>query len=869
MRNYMAKFTAALLALTVLSGNTFFARAEADASASAEQVYQANYDYCENEVLMQLGILADYLDGEQHTDSNVTRAELAYSVCKLFNLPIAAPDTESYSDINTEYWAFKEIETVTANRLMNGTGDGKFSPDDYATYGQILKVVLYGMGYEPIIKNYDTVQAGLLDSAKKSGIGIIKNAGLDSSIDNSMLVDILYNALGAKCVMTELTDKENYYISKNDTVMSVFWDMEKYSDVMTGNQYTAFDVPYTSADNSYMFGTRKVRCDDDRFNAYLGMNVEYYISNDKKSDEKLLCVVPSSNDVVSIESMDFLDKSKNRLTYYVDGNKKSLLLDDVYTVIYNNKAISSYSDDLFDIDYGNIRLVDNNGNGKYDVVFIEDEKSCVAGKVNNGDRITIGDLIDKKNLIDIPRGGDVLCRMSDGTPADITDITTGDVLSIRQDKSKYLTEIIINRQSVSGTLTYVGNNKVGIQDTEYDALPSVTEKVSSLLDSQTVIAYIDYHGYVVGVEQGDAADFQIGYLIAVKSTGLDKVSANIVLPDNQVKAYEFSKKVTIDEEKFNKGASILNRLSERQLIRFKLDSSDNICLIDTYVLGNGENANSLHKTYTRQMDSVRRYTGGGSVFGGRIPYDTRTVFFIVPASASTDEELYTAVDVSEISLDVYFTCEAYSSDEYSKNTSAILIYGSYDDCVKLSAQSKFGIVSSHRKTVDANGNDVDSLGIELNGTKLNVTCDNAELVKDIDVGDYIQFVCNSKNEIRVKPEVCWSRKNGMTANPFYDTDLASPASRKCFMYGRLYSVDDSILRVVIDEGTEMSDAQFADFNFVTVNATTKYYSIDSKDNITNCGISDLKPFFEYGNGASKIFIHSSYGVAKNIYIIED
>ena len=198
MRNYMAKFTAALLALTVLSGNTFFARAEADASASAEQVYQANYDYCENEVLMQLGILADYLDGEQHTDSNVTRAELAYSVCKLFNLPIAAPDTESYSDINTEYWAFKEIETVTANRLMNGTGDGKFSPDDYATYGQILKVVLYGMGYEPIIKNYDTVQAGLLDSAKKSGIGIIKNAGLDSSIDNSMLVDILYNALGSK-----------------------------------------------------------------------------------------------------------------------------------------------------------------------------------------------------------------------------------------------------------------------------------------------------------------------------------------------------------------------------------------------------------------------------------------------------------------------------------------------------------------------------------------------------------------------------------------------------------------------------------------------------------------------------------------------
>ena len=109
----------------------------------------------------------------------------------------------------------------------------------------------------------------------------------------------------------------------------------------------------------------------------------------------------------------------------------------------------------------------------------------------------------------------------------------------------------------------------------------------------------------------------------------------------------------------------------------------------------------------------------------------------------------------------------------------------------------------------------------------------------------------------------------MTANPFYDTDLASPASRKCFMYGRLYSIDDSILRVVIDEGTEMSDAQFADFNFVTVNATTKYYSIDSKDNITNCGISDLKPFFEYGNGASKIFIHSSYGVAKNIYIIED
>lgn len=869
MRNIMIKFTSALLALTVLSCNAAFAQTGTDDSISAEKTYQESYDNNAYEVLTQLGITADYLDGGQHSGNSVTRAELAYSASRLFNLPIVSPATETYADINTEYWAFKEIETVTANKLMNGTGNGMFSPDGYATYEQVLKVLLYGMGYEPIIGGYDTMQAGLLAAAKKSGIGILKNTALNAPIDNGMLCTVLYNALGAKCVMTEFTEREDYYISKNDTVMSVFWDMEKYTDVMTSNQYTSFDVPYTMADNSYTFGTRRIKSSDNRFNTYLGMNVEYYVSNGKNSDDELLCVVPSSNSVVNIESGDFLGKSKNSLTYYYNNSKKTALLDNAYTVIYNNKAVSSFTDDMFDIDYGNIRLIDNNGNGRYDVAFIEDEQTCIAGKVSSGNTITIGDLTDKRNLIEIPDGGDVVCRMSDGSSADISDIMTGDVLSIRQDKSKSLTEIIIHRQSVSGVLSRVGNKKIAIQDVQYDALDSVIKKASSLFDSQSVTAYIDYHGYVVGIVQGDASDFQIGYLLAVKSSGLDDVSAKLVLPDNTSKVYDLSKKVVIDEKKFSEAADIMNKLNERQVVRFKLDGSDNMCKIDTCDLGSGENANSLHKTYTKQMDSVRRYTGGGSVFGGKIPYDTKTVFFIVPTSASTDEELYTAVDVTEISLDKFFTCEAYSADEYSKNTSVILIYGDYTDCVQLSAQSKFGIVSAHGKTVDASGENADSLEVELNGTKISVTCKDEELVKDINVGDYIQFNCNSKNEIKIKPEVCWSRKNGMAKNPFFDTDLQSPASRKCFMYGRLYSIDDNILRFVLDENTDMSNAQFSDFNFVTVNATTKYYSIDSRDNIKLCGISDLKPFFEYGNGASRIFVHSSYGVAKNIYIIEE
>ncbi|UKI36631.1 MAG: hypothetical protein L6V93_22710 [Clostridiales bacterium] len=56
------------------------------------------------------------------------------------------------------------------------------------------------------------------------------------------------------------------------------------------------------------------------------------------------------------------------------------------SVIKNGRAKLSYSDDVFDIDYGFIKLVDNDADGEYEVVFLNEYKNMIVGAVNTTDK---------------------------------------------------------------------------------------------------------------------------------------------------------------------------------------------------------------------------------------------------------------------------------------------------------------------------------------------------------------------------------------------------------------------------------------------------------------------------------------------------
>ena len=60
----------------------------------------------------------------------------------------AANDTSAFSDVKTSAWYHEDVQYVSENGLMKGTGENLFSPDATTTRGMIV-TILYRLEGEP------------------------------------------------------------------------------------------------------------------------------------------------------------------------------------------------------------------------------------------------------------------------------------------------------------------------------------------------------------------------------------------------------------------------------------------------------------------------------------------------------------------------------------------------------------------------------------------------------------------------------------------------------------------------------------------------------------------------------------------------
>ena len=62
----------------------------------------------------------------------------------------AANDTSAFSDVKTSAWYHEDVQYVSENGLMKGTGENLFSPDATTTRGMIV-TILYRLEGEPVV----------------------------------------------------------------------------------------------------------------------------------------------------------------------------------------------------------------------------------------------------------------------------------------------------------------------------------------------------------------------------------------------------------------------------------------------------------------------------------------------------------------------------------------------------------------------------------------------------------------------------------------------------------------------------------------------------------------------------------------------
>ncbi|MBB6734337.1 Ig-like domain-containing protein [Cohnella zeiphila] len=116
------------------------------ASASADSMTtQQKFDF-----LRDKGIFTGYGDGSAGLNDPMTREQFAAILFRLWSLKEENPAKATYSDVLKSRWSYTNIEAVTKAGLMQGTGNGKFSPLSTVTVEQLATVLVRAYGYEGV-----------------------------------------------------------------------------------------------------------------------------------------------------------------------------------------------------------------------------------------------------------------------------------------------------------------------------------------------------------------------------------------------------------------------------------------------------------------------------------------------------------------------------------------------------------------------------------------------------------------------------------------------------------------------------------------------------------------------------------------------
>ena len=187
------------LVLAFACAFTMFAGAAFTDSADIEQTEAV-------EMLSALGVINGYTDGSFKPNDTISRAEAAkmiYTIWNGGNDNAAAFEGKSvFTDVYSGHWAEGYINFCYTNGIINGKGNSQFAPDDKVTGTELAKMLLICMGYQADKSGLTGTGYSQRTNALASQNGLYDDvtAAVAQAMPRQYAAQIMYNALKADTV---------------------------------------------------------------------------------------------------------------------------------------------------------------------------------------------------------------------------------------------------------------------------------------------------------------------------------------------------------------------------------------------------------------------------------------------------------------------------------------------------------------------------------------------------------------------------------------------------------------------------------------------------------------------------------------------
>lgn len=504
--SFRNKITALITSLSICAG-MFCTNI---ASADEEIDYQREY-----ETLVKLGVLDEREIINFNTE--ITRADVAQYIFELINRVSYASAQSNYIDVNASIAQYDAINTCYELGLMIGIGNMKFAPDRKVTLDEVLSI-LSRVSTDTIIPKNEITESQWRRIATELEITKGMSVNYASTVTNGDMIHMLRNMIDAQVYVTENPGSEELV---EETILKHYYGIEKGRGIVTSNSFTHLTNTRKSMENEIDIDDITYNTNGYIYDELLGCSVEYYYS-EKEETVYDIYERPNRNKVLILNEYDIKSVSNGHVDYYVGTKEKSAKFSTTSDVIWNGRYHdNAVFDNTFIPRDGSIKLLDNNSDGTYDCIFVNEYKNILVQHVDIKNSVIYADskLSGEYSQVYVDKSGyETYIYGADGQPMSLNQIEGGSIASVEMSKNKsddILVTVRISDTMLSGKVEKAESADrriVTIDSKEYD-FDYNFDYNEALFKSGTV--YLDVYGKVAYFDNGEQ-DALYGYLTKQK-----------------------------------------------------------------------------------------------------------------------------------------------------------------------------------------------------------------------------------------------------------------------------------------------------------------------------------------------------------------
>lgn len=644
----------------------------ADDKVVAEPIFNEKYI----DVLNTLGVTT-------LTDATayVTRIDFAEMMMRSYGAADVAAVNTDFADVKQDDAKSGYVQLASSNGFLNGFSDGYFRPYDVITYNQVVTSLVRLVGYEPYAKIKGGYPYGYITVANELDItgGVDYKSG-DSPVILADLACMLHNTLTVELLEIESVGSDSMQYSGNTgkTLLTDKMNIYMLDGQLTGTYLTTLGGSSALMQNRVMVDNSEYKTVIDLVDD-IGKNMIFYIRKAETGISEIVAVMVDDNlTEVVLENENIVSISGNKITYLnQNGKKATMRITEDTDCIYNGKAKLSWDMTVFNNSDAYIRILDSDGNGDCDVVFVESYVNLTVHKVNIEDKAVFfkNSLAYPKINFDEPKR--YIIYDASGEVIDFTDVSAGDILSvaISTDTSVYV--IRHSSEKVSGTIESIGDKKVKISGVDYTFDTSIRSELSIATSGNFAL---DFRGRIVALAE-DSGDLKYGYLVkmAEKAEMAYSAYAKIFTQDETFNQFELAERVNVNgtQKDEDEAYALLNAIlpaesdsesakkikRSKSMIRYGVNANGEINKVEIASDGTSMSEGERLSLFTVDEYYDEVYYRSDKTFGHRQIISTDTVIFFIPEDP-TMEELYDVFAQSDLTADLrYIYASMYDVDE--------------------------------------------------------------------------------------------------------------------------------------------------------------------------------------------------------------